>query len=59
MRLSRGRRIGIGASMAGLVTVTAVVIAPGAPARRSARKVIEGTVPQYAKAGGPGSATAS
>jgi subtilase family serine protease len=37
--------------MAGLVAVTAVVIAPGAPARRSARKVIEGTVPQYAKAG--------
>ena len=51
MRLSRGKRIGIGASMAGLVAVTAVVVAPGAPARGAPRKVIEGTVPQYASAG--------
>src|SRR5690242_9755186 len=51
MRFSRGRRIAIGASMAGLVAVTAIVVAPSAPARRAPRKVIEGTVPQYAKAG--------
>ncbi len=50
MRLSRGRRIGIGASIAGLVAVTAVVVAPGAPARGAPPKVIEGTVPQYANA---------
>jgi subtilase family serine protease len=37
--------------MAGLVAVTAVTVAPGAPARRAPRKVIEGTVPQYAKVG--------